>query len=41
MQATVFLVTSEATVDGVVRRIEAVLDVSVQKEVRLLSWRAL
>ena len=40
-KATVFRVTSEATVEEVVRRIEAVIDISDRERPQLLSWRLL
>jgi len=41
MEATVFLITSEARFGDVVRRVEAVVDISERETPRLLSWRAL
>jgi hypothetical protein len=41
MDSTVFLITSEARFDEVVRSIEAVIDVTDREEPRLLSWRSL
>jgi type II secretory pathway component PulK len=41
MRSTVFTVTAEARVGEVVRTVEAVIDLSVRTEPRLLSWKAL
>jgi len=40
-EAHVFHVISEATVENVVRRVEAVIDISDRESPQLLSWRLL
>jgi general secretion pathway protein K len=39
MKSRVFIATAEASIDDVTRTVEAVIDVSVKTEPRLLSWR--
>ena len=40
-KATVFRITAEATVEEVVRRVQAVIDISDREQPQLLSWRLL